>query len=90
MTTFETVRDILGQTLQLADSGRSLMPETALLDNVPEFDSMAVVSVIAALEERFDITVDDEELTADRFATVGTLTSFVDDKLTAAASHISA
>lgn len=42
---------------------------------------MAVVNVVTALEERFDIVFDDEELTADRFASVGTLVAFVESKL---------
>lgn len=42
---------------------------------------MAVVSVIAALEERFGIMVDDDDISASTFATLGSLSAFVDDKL---------
>jgi len=42
---------------------------------------MAVVSVIAGLEEHFDITVDDDEIDGATFATLGSLIRFVDDKL---------
>lgn len=86
MTTFERVREVLGSTLQLGESVKTLTPETGLLDSIPEFDSMAVVNVVAGLEEQFAITIDDDELTAEHFATLGSLTAFVDGKLTADAA----
>ena len=63
--------------------GRSLAfePSTPLLGAIPELDSMAVVSVIAALEEKFAFVVDDDEIDGSTFATVGTLVAFVERKL---------
>jgi len=52
-----------------------------LLGAVPELDSMAVLSIITALEEHFGFSVDDDEIDGSTFATVGTLTAFVDGKL---------
>jgi acyl carrier protein len=52
-----------------------------LLGSVPELDSMAVVSIIAALEEKFAFTVDDDEIDGSVFATVGNLVRFVERKL---------
>jgi acyl carrier protein len=57
--------------------------ETALLGAVPELDSIAVVNLITALEERFDITVADDEIGAAAFETLGSLTRFVESKLAA-------
>ena len=54
-----------------------------LLGALPELDSLAVTTIIGALEERFGIIVEDEELSAEIFATVGSLAAFVDQKLTA-------
>lgn len=54
---------------------------SALLGNIAELDSMAVVSILTALEERFGIVVDDDEVDGRTFATVGSLTSFVEEKL---------
>jgi acyl carrier protein len=42
---------------------------------------MAVVAVIAALEEKFAFVVDDDEIDGSTFATVGTLVTFVERKL---------
>ena len=81
MATFEQVRQIVGDVLQLGDRTNSLQPETALLGNIPEFDSMAVVGVITALEEQLGIVVEDDDITGETFETLGNLTEFVNSKL---------
>ncbi len=81
MATFEQVRQIVGDVLQLGDRTASLRPDTALLGNIPEFDSMAVVSVITALEEQLGIQVEDDDITGETFETLGNLTDFVQSKL---------
>ena len=49
----------------------------------PELDSMAVVSLITTLEERFGIVVDDDDIDGSTFASVGALADFVGSKLAA-------
>jgi acyl carrier protein len=44
---------------------------------------MAVVAILTALEDQFGITVDDDEVDAALFETVGSLVAFVDAKLAA-------
>ncbi|HFD86456.1 MAG TPA: acyl carrier protein [Gammaproteobacteria bacterium] len=78
---FEEVRSLVGTVLQLGDRTTSLQPETLLLGNLPELDSIAVVTVITALEEYYDFVIEDDEISADTFATVGSLTAFVEHKL---------
>lgn len=51
-----------------------------MLGGIPEFDSMAVVAVITSIEEEFGITIDDDELSASVFETVGSLSRFVESK----------
>lgn len=80
-STFEDVRSVVTQTLGIEQRADRLEPSTGLLGNVPEFDSFAVVEVVAALEERFGIVVDDEDVTADIFETFGDLSAFVERKL---------
>lgn len=58
-------------------------PDAALLGAIPEFDSMAVVSLLTHLEERFGFTIDDDEVDGSTFATMGSLTNFVRGKLSA-------
>ena len=82
MTTIIQVRSLLGEVLQLGDRAETLTHDTELLGSLPELDSMAVASVIASLEDRFDIVVEDDEISADTFRTVGSLTDYVEQKLT--------
>jgi acyl carrier protein len=77
----EEVKTVVGSALQLGDRVRNMGESSPLLGAVPELDSMAVVNVITALEERFDITVADDEIGAAAFETLGTLTRFVESKL---------
>lgn len=81
MDTLNPVKKILRDTLNLGPRADRLTADSPLLGSLPEFDSMAVVSVVAALEDEFGISVDDDELSADIFATVGSLTQFVSSKL---------
>jgi acyl carrier protein len=80
----EAVKNILGNTLNLGARKAALTESTALLGNIPELDSVAVVSVIAGLEEHFGFSVEDDEINADTFATVGNLAAFVQSKLNGA------
>jgi acyl carrier protein len=81
VNTIEDVKTVLGRALQLGDKAKNFDAATGLFGNIPEFDSMAVVTVVTALEERFGIVVEDDEITADIFETVGSLSRFVEGKL---------
>ena len=83
MATIENIKAILRETLQLGDRADTFDGATPLLGSIPEFDSMAVVTVITAIEEAFDVVVEDDEITAETFETVGSLTDFVDEKIAA-------
>ena len=77
----EQVKMLVVSTLQLGSRGAHLDASSPLLGAIPELDSMAVVSLITALEEHFDFFVEDDEISADTFETLGTLTTFVERKL---------
>ncbi len=81
MATIEEIKEIIGSVLQLGDSVDGFDGSTQLLGSVPEFDSMAVVSVITAIEDNFGIVVDDDEVSAEIFETVGSLHQFVTEKV---------
>ena len=72
---------VLDDVLSLNGRAAALSREAPLLGAVPELDSMAVVAVITTLEDRFGITVADDELDGSSFATVGALTDFVSSKI---------
>ncbi|WP_404379887.1 acyl carrier protein [Caenispirillum salinarum] len=85
MTTLDHVKGLLGEVLQLGPRAETLTADTPLLGSLPEFDSMAVATVIAGLEDRFDIVIEDDDLSVEVFETVGSLCALVDDKLHEAA-----
>ncbi len=81
MSTIDAVRRVLDDALKLGDRVDGFEAATPLLGSVPEFDSMAVVTVITALEESFGIEFEDDEITGATFATVGSLSDLIDEKL---------
>ncbi len=81
MVAIEEIKEIIGSVLQLGDSVDSFDSSTQLLGSVPEFDSMAVVSLITAIEDNYGIVVDDDEVSAEIFETVGSLHQFVTEKV---------
>ena len=83
MDTRTEVLRILDEVLSLGGRAMKFSAETPLLGAIPELDSMAVVTLITTLEDRFGILVDDDEISGDTFATVGSVTDFVAAKLVA-------
>lgn len=81
MAVIDGVKRVLGAALQLGDRVKTLDESTALFGSLPEFDSMVVVNVVAGLEEQFDIEIDDDDISAEIFESVGTLTRFIQTKL---------
>jgi acyl carrier protein len=75
------VIEILRSTLNLAPGRVALSADTALLGSIAELDSMAVVSILTAIEERFGFAIDDDEVEGRTFESVGSLSRFVQDKL---------
>lgn len=51
--------------------------DTELFGAIAEFDSMALVTLIGEIEEHFDITLDDDDISAENFSSVNSLTELV-------------
>ncbi len=77
-TTLATVKHLVADVLSLPNQGEDLSESSLLLGSIPEFDSMSIVSVIAAIEESFEIQIPDDELSAEAFESVGALADFVE------------
>jgi acyl carrier protein len=86
MNVTEEVVQVLDERLSLRGRARAFTRQTHLLGSVPELDSMAVVSLVTGLEERFGIAVDDADIDAELFRTVGSLCDFVTRKLSGQAA----
>ena len=74
------VKNILIDVLNLGEAGQALEADSPLLGSLPELDSMAVVTLIGALEEHFGIAIDDDDISASTFATLGSLAAFVEER----------
>ena len=81
MAIIDEIKIVLKETLQLGNEIESLDSDTPLLGGIPEFDSMSVVSVITALEEKYGIIVEDDEINGEIFETIGSLSEFIERKL---------
>jgi acyl carrier protein len=78
----EEVRRILRDVLSIGSRADRLRADSPLLGAVPELDSMAVVSVIAAIEDQFGFPADDDDISGATFATFGSLVEFVASRST--------
>ena len=75
------VKAVLIEVLRLNVQGLQWGDDTPLLGAVPELDSLAVINVITTLEDRFGIRIHDDEVSGELFATLGTLTAFIQEKV---------
>lgn len=78
MLSQDALRQILSVQLGPLYPPAGFTAETALLGTIPELDSMAVVGILAAIEDATGATIDDDEVSADVFATFGSLCAFVE------------
>jgi acyl carrier protein len=82
MQVAEELKTILDDVLSLGGRAKGFDTSTPLLGAITELDSMAVVSLITAIEDRFGIGIADDEIDGSVFATFGSLQAFV-EQLTA-------
>ncbi len=80
----QTISRILSAQLGPAYPAESFRADSALLGQIPELDSMAVVGILAAIEDETGISIPDDEVSADAFATFAALESFVREQIEAA------
>ena len=78
MQVADELKTILDDVLSLEGRARTFTDDTPLLGAIPELDSMAVVSLITAVEERFGLEIADDEIDGAVFATFGSLVAFVE------------
>jgi len=75
------VTALLGRQLPESIDGRELEERTGLLGQGIGLDSVEVLQLVGAIEEDFELTIDDEALVAEHFETIGTLVTFVSGQL---------
>ncbi len=80
----ERVKMLLDEALHLEGRTASWDSQTPLLGSLPELDSLAIVEVIAGIEKTFKFAIEDDDINADVMATLGSLTRFIEQKITPA------
>lgn len=76
----ETLRDVLGLSPARA---AALTADSGLFGAMPELDSMAVANLLTAIEDRFGLVIEDEDLGGALLETFGTLAAFIAGKTAA-------
>ena len=74
------VKAVVIETLGIEPRADTIDATTPLLGALPELDSLAVLELIVELERRFGITVEGDDVSADAFATLASLTEFVAER----------
>lgn len=80
MNNLNDVLELLDDTLGLNGRALQFTEQTPLLGALPELDSMAVVNLITAMEDRLGIAVSDDDISGDTFASVGSLARFIAER----------
>lgn len=80
MNPIDEVLELLDDVLALQGRGRQFSADTPLLGALPELDSMAVTDLLAAMESRWGITIDDGDIDGQVFQTVGALSAFIESR----------
>lgn len=76
--TLDTLVEVLTEVLGTDHSAGEFTAATPLFGSLPELDSLALVELICAMEERFVFEMDEDDITAEVFESVGSLSAYVD------------
>ncbi len=77
-----TLRALLAEVLGLPRSRiDGFDAETELFGALPEFDSLAVATLLTGLEEKLHILIEDDDVEAEDFMTFGRLLAFGERKV---------
>ena len=82
ISTEDILRMILSDLLGLsAEQVAEMDADTPLFGALPELDSMAVAGLLTEMEDRLNITIDDEDVDGELFETFGSLSEFAKAKV---------
>lgn len=81
MVSLSQVKAIVADILQIGARLDLLGRDDLLLGAIPEFDSMAVVTLLTVIEESYGVEIADDEVSADNFETLGSLQDFINAQI---------
>jgi acyl carrier protein len=76
----QQIKELLVQRLDSGVAAADIRGDTPLIDELG-LDSAGIFTMVTALEEHFDIELDDDELTPDTFASVASVAAVVRAKV---------
>ena len=79
--TVDEVKAVVVETLGVHDRAATMDASTPLMGSLPELDSLGVVELVLALEDRFGIAIEGDDVTAEVFETLASLTALVEQRL---------
>ena len=79
--TLDAVRAAVVETFGIEERAATLDASSPLLGSLPELDSMGVLELVHELEQRFGVEFDGDDVSAEAFETLGSLTALIDEKL---------
>ena len=75
----DRIRDFISSELMFEDSSANFSDDTPLLAGV--IDSLGLMQLISFIEEEFEVAIDDAEVTATNFRTVGDIQRLIEQKV---------
>ncbi len=82
----ESIRTYIAKNILFSKDGYPYKDETSLLEE-GIIDSMNVLELVAFIEEKFQVTVNDREIIPDNFDSVSKLAAYVQSKVTVPVSN---
>jgi acyl carrier protein len=74
----DRIREFIATEVLFEETSSALMNDTPLLGGI--LDSLGLMQLISFVENEFEVEIDDAEVTADHFRTVGAIESLVTQK----------
>ncbi|MFE3999801.1 acyl carrier protein [Nocardioides sp. YIM B13467] len=75
--TLDRVGEAITEVIGTDHSAGTLSADTLLFGSLPELDSLALVELITVLEDRFGFEMDEDDINAEVFESVGSLAAYV-------------
>lgn len=81
MNSLDIAKDIVKSCLQLGERADKFDENTQLMGALPEFNSLTITTIVISIESELDCTIEDYELNAEMFETLGSLAAFIESKM---------
>ncbi len=73
------IKSFIAEEIMFEDNTATLQEDTPLLGGI--MDSLGLMQLVSFIEEEFDVTVDDAEVTVDNFRTLADIERLVSSKV---------